>query len=383
MKVAIIADSGIAYDARVQRIAKSFAASGFEVDLYAPNYITPATPIFHEQNIQVFSYALNNTWINNNLFFWKKFENCVDVVLSKNINYDFIYVNDYPLLHSGLVLKQKLNSKLIYDTHEIYVETINQFFPTIGWKSLYGKGLIVLNKWLHRQRESKLIQSANYVVTVCESFKTFFKKRYGIEAIVLKNCPYEFAQVNNSNLLSERFNLKDTDKILLYQGEFNYSRGLEKIVQAADYFNSDIQLVLMGDGPLKNRLNELANNKQNVHFHPKVPFTELIQYSASADIGILLIEAKNRSKELTLPNKVFEYMTAGIPFITNKLPEASHIAIEHNCGFVITDNTPQKIAEETNKIFSEDYRSRGLQGRKAIEQFYLWDMDFDKLLKQI
>ena len=320
MRLAVIADSGIPFDARVQRIVKSFAARGFQVDLFAPNYKTPSTPIFDHQNIQVISYALNNTWINNNLLFWKKYENCVGAVLSTKINYYFIYINDYPLLKSGVELKNQLQTKLIYDTHEIYVETINQFFPTSGVKGIYGKALIALNKWLHKRRESSLIKQVDFMVTVCDSFRDFFKKRYHVDAIVLKNCPLDLPEITQQDLLHETLDIPETDKILLYQGAFNYSRGLEKLVRAGSYYNNNIQFVLMGDGPLQSRLKDLAKDKPNVHFHPKVPFAELIQYSASADIGILLIEAKNRSKELTLPNKVFEYMAAEIPVITNKLP---------------------------------------------------------------
>lgn len=383
MRIAVIADFGIAHDARVQRIVKSFASRGFEVDLFAPNYKIPSTPIFDNHNIRVISYTFNNSWRNDNVLFWKKYENCVGAVLNTKINYDFIYVNDYPLLKSGVELKNQLKTKLIYDTHEIYVETINQFFPTSGIKSIYGKALIALNKWLHKSRESRLIKQVDYMLTVCDSFRQFFKKRYGVDALVLKNCPLDLPQLTESNLLRQNLKLKETDNILLYQGAFNYSRGLEKLILSTQHFSNDIQLVLMGDGPLQSRLKELAKDKPNVHFHPKVPFSELIHYSASADIGILLIEAKNRSKELTLPNKVFEYMAAGIPFITNKLPEASQIALEHNCGFVIADETPRQIADETNKIFNQTYKAKGLHGRKAIEQFYLWEMDFDKLMNLI
>jgi glycosyltransferase involved in cell wall biosynthesis len=383
VKIAVIADSGIAFDARVQRVVKSFAARNFQVDLFAPNYKISEKPIFDSPNIQVISYSLKNNWQNNNLLFWKKYENCIGAVLSTKINYDFIYINDYPLLKSGVQLKAELKTKLIYDTHEIYVETINQFFPTSGIKAVYGKALIAFNKWLHKSRESRLIKQVDYMVTVCDSFRQFFKKRYGVDALVLKNCPLDLPQLNESNLLRENLKLKETDKILLYQGAFNYSRGLEKLVQSANFFDENIQLVLMGDGPLQSRLKEMAKDKSNVHFHPKVPFAELIQYSASADIGILLIEAKNRSKELTLPNKVFEYMAAGIPFITNKLPEASSIVEQHNCGYIIDDSNPECIASAVNKIFTEDSTHKGHLGRKAIESHYLWDMDFEKLMNFI
>lgn len=381
MRIAVIADSGIAFDARVQRIVKSFAARGFQVDLFAPNYKTPSTPIFDHQNIQVISYALNNSWINNNLLFWKKYESSVGAVLSTKINYDFIYINDYPLLKCGVELKNQLQTKLIYDTHEIYVETINQFFPTTGIKGIYGKALIALNKWLHKRRESRSIKQVDFMVTVCDSFRDFFKKRYDVDAIVLKNCPLDLPEITQQNLLREALDIPETDNILLYQGAFNYSRGLEKLILSAQHLSSNIQLVLMGDGPLMGKLKSLAAGQKNVKFHPKVPFADLIHYSASADMGILLIEAKNRSKELTLPNKVFEYMAAEIPFITNKLPEASSIVEQHNCGYIIDDSSPEAIAAAVNNIFAEDFSHKGHLGRKAIENHYLWDMDFDGMMK--
>lgn len=383
MRIAIISDSGIQHDARVQRLVKSFAHKGFAVDLFLPNYKDHGATLFENEDVRLIAYTLDASRINKNLFFWKKYSNCIQKVLDQKKQYDFIYVNDYPLLYSGVQLKNQLKVPLIYDTHEIYVETINQFFPTAGIKGIFGKLWIAFNKFLHHRKESRLILKADYVVTVCESFKSFFKKRYGIDAIVVKNCPLDLPQLTKNDLLREHLKLKDSDQILLYQGAFNYSRGLEKLVDASQYFNKNIQLILMGDGPLKPRLVALAKGKNQVHFHPKVPFSELVQYSASADIGILLIETKNRSKELTLPNKVFEYMAAGLPFITNKLPEASRIALEHDCGFVIDDVSPKEIALETNKIFDQNYKKNGLQGRNAIEQFYLWEMDFNKLLNLI
>lgn len=380
MRIAVISDSGIQHDARVQRVVKSFARAGLAVDLFLPNYTGKGEYLFQNEDVRLISYKLNVSKINTNLFFWKKFSGCIEIVLEQKVNYDFIYVNDYPLLYSGVALKKRLSIPLVYDTHEIYVETINQFFPTHGLKGFFGNIWIGFNKFLHSKKERVLIQQADCVITVCESFKTYFKKTYGIEAFVLKNCPMDLPERIESDLLRENLKLKESDKILLYQGALNFSRGLEKLVDSATFFSQDIHLVLMGDGPLKPKLLELAKGKTNVHFHPKVPFSELIQYSASADIGILLIESKNRSKELTLPNKVFEYMAAGIPFITNKLPEASRIALKHDCGYVIEDGTAQEVSTSVNQIVIENYCEKGVNGSLAIEHFYLWDMDFNLFL---
>ena len=94
---------------------------------------------------------------------------------------------------------------------------------------------------------------------------------------------------------------------------------------------------------------------------------ELISYTSSADIGVLFIQADNKSKDLTLPNKVFEYMNAGIPYVTNNRTESSRIIKENNCGFIFNDQTPELIAKQFKVIIKKDLRSLGENGRKAIE----------------
>jgi glycosyltransferase involved in cell wall biosynthesis len=115
----------------------------------------------------------------------------------------------------------------------------------------------------------------------------------------------------------------------------------------------------------------------------KVSFSSLIKYTTSADLGILLIESFNLSKKLTLPNKVFEYMNAGIPFITNQLPEASKIAKDEDCGYVINDSTPEKIGKQINQIVKNIDFEKGKKGRRAIEEKYYWELDFRKIEKKL
>ena len=131
-------------------------------------------------------YELNNSWLNQNIFFWKKFSKVIKLVNSKKKDYSFIYINDYPLLFSGCKIKRQSKSLLIYDSHEIYIETINQFFPTEGLKKYYGFFLIRLNKMLHFKIEKRLIKHTDFRLTVCESFKIYFKKLYDVDFNVLK-----------------------------------------------------------------------------------------------------------------------------------------------------------------------------------------------------
>ena len=143
--IAVLLDGGIYSDGRVQRIIKSLSLN-YNVFLY---YCQPSENdrlIFNSKNVFLNPYKIKNrNWLTRNFFFNNKFNDLVNSVKSSKIKFSLIYVNDYPLLKSGVILKKITGSKLIYDSHEIYIETINQFFPTRGLKGkLFGAPMIVL-----------------------------------------------------------------------------------------------------------------------------------------------------------------------------------------------------------------------------------------------
>lgn len=381
-KIAILGDSPLEYDARVQRIIKSFEGKGYSVDVFLPN-VNRSELNFSTDKVKIIYYKLNNSWLNRNILFWRKFSNVIELVNSKKIKYRFVYVNDYPLLYSGCKIKDQIKSLLIYDCHEIYIETINQFFPTEGLKKYYGYLLIKFNKFLHYNIERRLIKKTDFRVTVCDSFKNYFKMVYKSDFIVLKNAPWKLNNIDKSNKIRTVLDLKNDQKIILYQGVFNRSRGLKKLIESFKFVNSSINLILIGDGQLKKELIEISKKMKNVYFIPMVKQKDLIYYTSSADIGVLFIQSDNKSKELTLPNKVFEYMNAGIPYITNNRPEASKIITENNCGFIFDDQTPELIGKQFNEVINENLMSYGNNGRKAIEKKFIWKNDFELFFKKL
>jgi glycosyltransferase involved in cell wall biosynthesis len=385
-RIAVLLDGRITSDGRVQRIVHSLSDS-FLVDLYCINVSDDDRLIFKNQNVKIIEHQIKHSWILDNLFFQKRFDHLKSLLLSHIVKYDLIYCNDYPLLEVSVEIKKELKTRLVYDSHEIYIETINQFFPTSGLKGwFYGKLLILLNKKYHSIIERKNLRSVDLMVTVCQSFSDFFAKKFGVKnCVVLRNCPKDVGRIKRQNLIRDIFHFSENDKILLYQGVINPGRGLKRIIDASKMFDKDIQFVILGDGPNRNELKNWVNTNglNRVHFLDKVPFSSLLNYTASADIGILLIESFNLSKKLTLPNKVFEYMAAGIPFITNALPEASRIALEVDCGFVIDDSSSASVANEINDIFSKPVEKKGINGQDAIHTKYNWNFEFKLLQNEI
>lgn len=381
-RIAVLLDSQVRNDGRVRRVVESLSESYF-VDLYCASTDFDDSSLF-SKNVSVLHYNLNQSWWKRNIRMDLRFNNLLQVFRKNNKSYDFIYSNDYPLLRTAVKLKKEVGAKLIYDSHEIYIETINQFFPIKGKKSIYGKPLTFINQLLHSRIESKFIKEVDQLITVCDSFKKFFEHKWGVKStLVVKNCPKNIKVTQNPNLLRGKLKISNSDKIILYQGDVNISRGIDTLAEAMPFIDEKFHFVILGSGP---KLEEFKRKyaSSNIHFFGKVPFEELYEYTTSCDIGIMLIERYNLSKELTLPNKVFEYMVASKPFITNTLPEASKIANEEKCGFVIDDSSPQSIAKAINEILvMDDLTEMGKRGRKAVEEKYNWEKEVKKLIKYV
>lgn len=377
-KIAVFLDGHIRYDGRVRRIVESLSQF-HSVDLFCLSTSFNDQSLFNDK-VSVYHYDMDLSWINVNLRMDRKFQSLYEMVIGQNKQYDFVWVNDYPLLATGVKLKTKTGAKLIYDSHEIYIETMNQFFPKSGWKAIYGIPLIKVNQFLHSIFEKGLVKKADTLITVCNSFKMYFQDKFGIEKIlVLKNCPKGVHPIANSELIRKDLQLDEKALILIYQGDVNIGRGIEKVAKSIPFIRPDVHFVVIGGGT---KLEEFKNNyaSDRIHFIGKVPFESLYEYSASAQAGIMLIESLNASKKLTLPNKVFEYMIAGIPIISNNLPEVYRVVQEENCGFIIDDQSVKSIAEGINRTFERnDLESYGMRGYKAVESKYNWEKEFEKV----
>ena len=385
--IIILLDGPIKNDGRVRRVIESLSSIN-KIFLYYVNGEESDKSIFNE-NCKLFTFNMVNKWIYKNLFFNKCFSEMENELLKFNEKIDIIYCNDYPLLATAIRLKNlHPNSKLYYDSHEIYIETINQFFPLKGWKKSYGIPLVYINKLYHSLLETSQVKNIDLLITVCDNFKFYFEKKYNLSNItVVRNCPTKNIEVNNNNNNFDLLNISKNDFIILYQGALNNGRGIEKLFESSVYFESQIKFIIIGEGPNYKMYKQNASlmKYDNIYFLGKIAFEKLLDYTSHAHLGLLLIQSINESKKLTLPNKIFEYMTASIPVLSNNLPEATSIINECNCGFIIDDSDPKDIANTINNLSrrKEDLKILGENGRKAYEQKYNWENEIEKLLQII
>jgi len=110
--------------------------------------------------------------------------------------------------------------------------------------------------------------------------------------------------------------------------------------------------------------------ESRVRFIPKLPYQELRAYTAIADVGVSLDKPLHLNYTYSLPNKVFDYIHAGVPLLVSDLPELRRLVETHNVGRIVSTVTPTAIAEALNAMFDsserDQWRNNALKARDVL-----------------
>ncbi len=222
----------------------------------------------------------------------------------------------------GATIKFLTGAHLIYDPHELETE---------------ASGLKGVRKQLSKVFEKLLIHYCDKVIVVSSSIADHYKDAYHLreKPITLLNCP-NYQEYTPSSALQEALGLASTEEIFLYQGGLAPGRGIPDLLKAfSDPRLENMNLVFLGYGPLEEEILGVSRNHKNIHLLPAVPPDQLLKYTRSATYGLFLCENTSLSYYYCLPNKLFEYIMAGLPPIVTDLPEMSRVISTNNLGTIV------------------------------------------------
>ena len=114
-----------------------------------------------------------------------------------------------------------------------------------------------------------------------------------------------------------------------------------------------------------------------------MPYHELLPYTASADIGILLYRNDCRNNYYCAPNKLFEYMMMGLPMIAANYPGLLPLVEGEGVGLCVDPESPQAIAAAVNRLAADPDRRERMRrnGLRLAEERYNWDIESVPLLQ--
>ena len=109
---------------------------------------------------------------------------------------------------------------------------------------------------------------------------------------------------------------------------------------------------------------------------------EEVKWLFSKSVAGLLLVLPGPNVFGALPNKMFEYMSAGIPQVTSNDPLWKQIIDESKCGITVDPTKPDQIAEAINYLLKHPAEAleMGRNGRKAVEEKYNWEKEIPKLI---
>jgi len=276
----------------------------------------------------------------------------------RSLDADVYTSNNLDVLLAGVIASSGEKGKyLVYDAHELWTDMsvrmpLRAFFYNL---------------------EKALIRKADVVTTVNEFIALELAQRYRIQTPeVVHNC-VERSEIPPSAKYS-------TKVIALYHGVFSSDRGLENLITSSEYLEKDVLLLMRGSGEIATKLKSLASGRENCQFADPVPPNEVVLRAAEADVGIVPYLPTNLNNYLSSPNKLFEYIQAGIPVVASNLPFLSKIICEEDIGLTFNPYDPKDIASAINTVSREHELTRLKQNVRRAAEKWCWEIEEKKLL---
>lgn len=322
-------------DQRVDKVCNTLLRMGFSVTLIGRllPWSLPMPPRqYHSQRMKL--------WFRKGPFFYAEFNIRLFFRLLAS-HQTLIVSNDLDTLPACWLASRCKSIPLVYDSHEFYTETpelINRQATRRIWLAI----------------ERFIFPRLRHVITVNESIADAYFKRYNIKPFIIKNQP-RFAPPATP-LSPQEMQLPSALPIVLLQGAgINIDRGAEEMVQAMAFIDN-AQLLIVGSGDVMHHLRKMReelNLATKITILDKLPYNELRRITASATIGVTLDKDTNPNYRFSLPNKLFDYIQAGVPVLASRLPEIEKVILHYEIGDFILSHDPKHIADKISEMVAE------------------------------
>ena len=289
------------------------------------------------------------------------------IAVGLEVGADVYHSHDLNTLYVGAMCKKRTGARLVYDSHELQTERNR------------------MTKWWRRWaawNERRWLPYADAMIVASPSWIEINRKKYGKvpdPSVSIINTP-ELVKIDEPMDLRGELDIPEDAPILLYQGSIQENRGIEPAIDAITLLPAAV-LVVVGYGYHRPALEADVRKRgltDRVKFFGPIPNDELLAWTAAADVGLCNIVNSSLSYYTSLPNKLFEYIIAGIAVIGSDSPEIGRIVQEEGVGEVADPIDPESLAAATRTILGDLERYR--DATAAAAEKYNWGIEEQKLL---
>jgi glycosyltransferase involved in cell wall biosynthesis len=290
---------------------------------------------------------------------------------------DVIHVHDLGPLAAGARLARRWTTKdgrppVVYDSHELYTEQQTRWTPR--------------EKLLWRVHERRWIRHADAVITVSGGIAQELQLRYRLAnrpTVILNSPSLVTALATDGGAPDVRTDAGVVEaRLAVYVGAVKPGRGVDRLVPALSAIPGwHLAIVGGGHGEHVQRLVAAAQAcgvNRRLHVLPAVPAATLSSYLRSADVGVHPMERTCLNHELALPNKLFDYLLAGLPVAVSDLREMRTLVTREQLGTVFDPSD----APGTGRAILAAASSRSTaRDRGELLQQLSWEAQTETLLR--
>ncbi len=286
-----------------------------------------------------------------------------------------LYIGHYPTgLAAAAYAASHWQAKLGYDVEDLYTE--------VGHTDKKRKRIKLI--------ESRYLPYCSYVSCVSELIADEIVKRYNIPSpIIIHNVfPWSERDKIDGKIKDRRGSALS---LYWYSQIIGADRGIQDVIRAAGLLKERVQIHLRGysSEEIKNKFINLAKTcgvEKNIYFHPPVPPTELLSRTVEHDVGLAIDQPDNFNRLLTVANKFFFYLLAGLAIAVTDLPGQRYImSTLCNAGFLYPPGDYKTLAEHLHRLIVEpmllqSYKQAALV---AVQERWNWERESIPLVKLI
>ncbi|MDR2972064.1 MAG: glycosyltransferase [Bacteroidales bacterium] len=359
-RIVISVTNDLYSDQRVDKVCNTLTRMGFFVLLIGRCYRN--SPKLSNRNYQTKRFHL---FFKTGPFFYAEFNFKLFFYLLFT-KVDILIANDLDTLLPNVFVKKIRKKKLVYDAHEYFCGILEiQHRP------------LVKKIWQHIERYC--FPKTDAIITVSQSIAEKYKEEYGKEVAVVRNIPV-------LDTLSKTEQQPNEKPVIILQGNaIHKDRGGEEIIEAMPFIDH-ANLLIVGQGDMIPAMKERVvalGLQERVTFTGRVTPEILKTYTVSADLGIAFDKNVSPNHYYSLPNKLFEYIHAGVPVISSDLPERKRIIEKYGVGKLLPDLAPQTVSDTINFILKNKTLLAQLKENcKAATQVLNWENE-EKIIQKI
>lgn len=285
-------------------------------------------------------------------------------------NAQVYHFHDPELIPVGLLLKLR-GKRVIYDAHEDLPRYVLSMYWMPAWlRSLVSKAAEVV--------EAVSAWGFDGLIAATPAIGKRFPPN---KTMTAQNFP-----ASGKLLIDGAQPYVERPHLIVYVGDITPIRGTREMIRAMALLPETLEanLVLAGrfnPPTLKDEVEQMSR-WERVEFVGWQSREGVANLFAKARMGLVLYYPVPNHMEAQ-PNKLFEYMSAGIPVIASDFPLWREIIEAIGCGILIDPLDPKAIAEAIQWLLehAEEAEAMGKRGQEAVRTRYNWDVEAQKLLK--